>query len=475
MTESNKIPLCVDLDGTLIKTDALFESVLLLIKKNPFYIFFLPIWLAKGKPNLKKEMYSRIDFPVNSLPYNQELIEYIKTERNSGRKVYLVTASHQIIADKVSEYLGIFDDSFGTSDTYNLKAGKKRDFLVDKFGDGGFVYAGDSKADFKVWENAIKAVVVSRKNSFLKSVNKQIEVEKSFIYGKSLLATIIKEIRVYQWVKNILLFLPLLLAHQLTNEDKITDLIIAFISFSISASFVYVLNDLLDLESDRSHPRKKNRPLASGSLPVQLGILLVPILLISGLGLSFLVNAKFQLILLTYLVLTTAYSFKLKKIAILDIVILAALFTTRVISGGFAAEVDLSMWILAFSMFFFMNLAVLKRYTELLVIKKKNKLQTKGRGYHIEDMGLLLSVGPAAGFMAVLVFALYISSEQAQKLYNFPELLWLVSPILLFWIIRIWHLCVRGKMTDDPIVFTVKDRVSYLIGILIFILSYFAT
>ncbi len=445
-----------------------------MLKLNPLLIFVVPFWLAKGKPYLKEEIDKRIDFNAELLPYNDELIEYVKQEKTKGREVYLVTASHISIANKVGKYLGIFDGIYGTEKGVNLKSKKKAEFLNNKFGVGNYVYAGDAKVDYNIWEHSGKAIVVSDSSSFIKQVESKFEVEKSFYDKKNLLKTIVKEIRVYQWVKNILLFLPLLLAHSISNVTMLTDVIIGFFSFSLSASFVYVLNDLLDLQSDRNHPRKRKRPLASGKLPIQIGIILVPILLVLGLSLSFLVSFKFQIILIVYIVLTTAYSFKLKKIPMLDIILLATLFTTRIVAGAYAAEVYLSMWILAFSMFFFMNLAVLKRYTELLTMKKQNEIEAKGRGYTVEDMGLLLSIGPAAGFLSVLIFVLYINSSQATGLYNNTEILWLIAPIFLYWISRIWHLSVRGKMTDDPIVFTVKDKASYIVGILILAIVMFA-
>lgn len=474
MSDLTKYPLCVDLDGTLIKSDALFESVIQLIKYNPLLIFILPFWLMKGKPNLKEEINKRIDFNASALPYNYELIEYIKEQKVNGRKVILATASHISIAEKVANHLAIFDEVFATKEGYNLKSAKKASILSKEFGNGQYVYAGDAKADYNVWNEAAGAIVVSNNNSFIDTVQKKYNVEKAFYQKVNLFNKIIKQIRVYQWIKNILLFLPIILAHSLSNINELTNVIIGFFSFSISASFVYVLNDLLDLESDRSHPRKKNRPLASGDLPIQIGIALVPILFVIGVGLSFLLSFKFQIILISYIIITTAYSFNLKKIPILDIIVLAILFTSRIVAGAFAANVYLSMWILAFSMFFFMNLAVLKRYTELLVMKKKKEIEAKGRGYTVEDMGLLLSIGPAAGFLSVLVFVLYINSNQATELYSEPLVLWLISPIFLYWISRIWHLSVRGMMTDDPIVFTGKDKVSYIVGILIFIIAILA-
>lgn len=466
--------LCLDLDGTLIRSDVLFESIFQLARVNTLLLFLVPLWLLKGRPNLKEEINKRIDFKVDTLPYNQDLIDYAKSERSNGRKVYLATASHISIADKVAKHLNIFDGVYATKDGYNLKSEKKAKVLNEEFGKGNYVYAGDAKVDYNVWKDSAAAIVVSNSKSFVDGVNKNFSVEKTFYREVNIFKKIIKEIRVYQWVKNLLLFLPIILAHTLGNVTDLTNVVIGFFSFSISASFVYVLNDLLDLDADRSHPRKQHRPLASGDLPIQIGIVLVPILLIVGIGLSFFLSDRFQLILLSYIIITTAYSFSLKKVPILDIILLATLFTSRIVAGAFAANVFLSMWILAFSMFFFMSLAVLKRYTELLVMKKKNEIEAKGRGYHIEDMGLLLSMGPAAGFLSVLVFVLYIDSSQATGLYSEPLILWLITPVFLYWISRIWHLSVRGKMTDDPIVFTGKDRVSYVVGVIIVLIAYMA-
>ena len=467
--------LCLDLDGTLIRSDALFESIFQMAKVNPFLLLLVPIWLLKGKPNLKEEINKRIDFNAKYLPYNQGLIDYAISEKSNGRKIYLATASHISIAQKVAEHLNFFDGVYATKDGYNLKSNKKAKILNQEFGKGNYVYAGDAKVDFNIWKDSAAAIVVSNKSSFIDDVRDKFNIEKEFYNKSNLFKSILKEIRVYQWVKNILLFLPIVLAHTIDNITDLTNVLIGFFSFSISASFVYVLNDLLDLDSDRNHPRKKNRPLASGDLPIQIGIALVPILFIIGVGLSLLLNFKFQLILLAYILITTAYSFSLKKIPILDIIILATLFTSRIVAGAFAANVYLSMWILAFSMFFFMNLAVLKRYTELLVMKKNKQIKAVGRGYHIEDMGLLLSIGPAAGFLSVLVFVLYIDSSQATGLYSEPLVLWLIAPVFLYWISRIWHLSVRGNMTDDPIVFTGKDKVSYIVGLIIFIIAFLAS
>lgn len=461
-----------DLDGTLIKTDMLFESVFLLIKKNPIYILLLPIWLAKGKAHLKSEIEKIIKINPESLPYNNDVISFLENEKNKGNKLVLATASNQNIANKIGDYLNIFDEVYGSSKDFNLKSKNKRDFLNDKFGKGKYSYIGDSSADLKVWKDSKFAYVIN--NGLAKKHKIDNLKEEIGDKPKSTLKLIIKEIRVYQWVKNFLLFIPALMAHK-TNLYIYTTLSISFIAFSLLASSVYVLNDLLDLEADRQHPRKKNRPFASGNLSLLYGFILLPILIVISFGLSIsYLPFEFTLTLLIYYIITNLYSFKLKKLELLDIITLASLYTIRIISGGFAVDVPISPWLLAFSMFMFLSLALLKRYTELLTMLKENKLTASGRGYHVEDIDIIRSFGTASAYISILVYALYAYSEQVQVLYNKPIIMWVVAVLLLYWITRIWFLAHRGKMTDDPIVFTGKDYVSWIIGILVGIMVLWA-
>lgn len=465
-------PLCVDLDGTLIYSDCFLESILKLIKSSPITLFLIPFWILKGLVIFKNEVFSRVELNPEILPYNLELIEYIKLERANGRKTILVTASVQSIAEKIGNYLGIFDEIYGTKQDLNLKGVNKRDFLVKTFGEIQFAYAGDTTPDLKVWASASAAIVVSNDKEFIKKAEKIVPIEKLFTKEVNSLKTFIKSIRVYQWIKNILIFLPLILAHKIGNQEVLLQAIFAFLAFSFTASSVYLTNDLLDLESDRMHPRKKFRPLASGDMSLKSGVIFATLLLLLSFVLSVsLLNWQFSLILLMYYIITTVYSFYLKKIPILDILVLASLYTIRIIAGGGATSTPLSHWLLAFTMFLFLSLAVLKRYTELLLMKSENRLKTSGRGYHIEDMSLLMGLGPSSGFLAVLVFSLYVNSDQVISLYKHPTFLWGIAPLLLFWISRIWFLATRGQMTDDPIVFAAKDKISYIVYFLILILA----
>jgi 4-hydroxybenzoate polyprenyltransferase len=286
-----------------------------------------------------------------------------------------------------------------------------------------------------------------------------------FAEKKNHLFSIIKALRVYQWVKNILLFVPLLMAHKMMELDRNLQAIYAFIAFSLCASCVYVLNDLLDLEADRLHPHKRHRPFAAGALPIKSGVLIAPVLLASSfvIALAFL-PLQFSLILVLYFVLTTAYSFHLKRILIVDVLVLAGLYTLRIFAGGLATDVPISPWLLAFSMFFFLNLAFVKRFSELHLMQESKQVKSNGRGYVVGDIELFRSIGPASGYLSVVVLCFYINSKEVVVLYKHPELLLLIGPFLLYWITRLWLWALRGKMTDDPIVFTVKDPVSYVIG-----------
>jgi 4-hydroxybenzoate polyprenyltransferase len=277
--------------------------------------------------------------------------------------------------------------------------------------------------------------------------------------------------RVYQWLKNLLIFLPLLLAHEINNSDKWLNALIAFFSFSLSASFVYIINDLLDLESDRHHPRKCNRPIASGNLSPFSALIFAKIFFIGSFLLAILfLPFNFIISLIIYFVLTSLYSFYLKRIYLLDIITLASLYTTRLIAGAYAVEVSLSYWLLAFSMFIFLSIAIVKRYTELIVMLEENKTYAKGRGYSIVDMSLLRNIGTTTGILSVLIFILYVNSQEIIVLYNNPVFLWPVAICILLWILRIWFIAQRGLMHDDPIVFISKDKVSYLIALIILIL-----
>ena len=463
-------PLCVDLDGTLIASDSLYEGLFQLVKKKPFYFFLLPFWLLKGRAFLKSRIAENIEFKVDFLPYNNEIIEYLQSEKKTGRKIILATAASEILANKIAEKIGLFDEVIASNGTNNLFGKMKLDVLVERFGNKGYDYIGNSLSDMHIWKGADKVLVVSTKKNFIQEVEKKFKIDKLFYKPVKYLQAFVMEIRVYQWLKNLLIFLPILLAHTL-NPGLSVKALFAFISFSLMASCVYIINDLVDLEADRKHPTKRNRPFARGDLSIQGGIFLsFNFFIISVVTSLVFQNVYFSFILIFYFILTTVYTFYFKKICVFDIIILASLYTIRIIAGGAALDVYLSPWLLAFSMFVFLSLAILKRFSELKLLSNNNQTISEGRGYTTGDINLLLSIGPASGFMSVLVFVLYVNSKEVVRLYKSPELLWAIAPLILFWIIRIWFLAYRGKVHDDPVVFTIKDKRSYIIGLFILIL-----
>jgi len=295
-------------------------------------------------------------------------------------------------------------------------------------------------------------------------------VVKVFQNKRNIIKTWVKALRVHQWSKNMLIFVPLIMSHKIQDPSRLASSLIAFASFSLCASAIYLLNDLLDLESDRSHPKKKYRPLASGELPIQSGIFLASALLTSSIVLSSFLGRQFLALLVLYTLLNCAYSLYLKRRVMVDVILLAVLYVIRIFAGAAAVEVLVSSWLMAFAMFFFLSLALMKRYAELYLYNRFSKESPKGRGYVCEDMQHIATMGASSGYISVLVMALYINSKEVVALYSRPEVLWLIAPLLLYWISRVWLLTQRGKMRSDPIIFAMKDKSSYGVGFLIAII-----
>ncbi len=475
MNQNQNIVLTCDLDETLVKTDMFFEAIYSLIKSNPIFIFYFPFWILKGLPHLKQQIFSRVEIDYSILPYNQKVLDFLYIEKSNGRKLVLITATPQSIADKVEEHLNLFDEVYGSNDKINLKSHKKADKLVELYGEKGFDYVGDSLADINVWSKGRNAYLVAKTKLSQSKIQKSIKITEILDTNEKIAKSIIKEIRVYQWIKNILLFIPLIMAHHFTDLGLLTKNIAAFFAFSLIASSVYVINDIFDLDNDRKHRTKKNRPFASGKLRLQYAIILIPILtLLSLLSVFIFLDFNFLLILIIYFVTTTLYSFYLKKVVLLDILILSILFTLRIFAGGIATQTPLSPWLLGFTLFLFLSLAFVKRYTELEYVKSEQKSKTTGRGYITSDIPMIQSMGISSGFISVLVLVLYFNSEDVKLLYSNPLVLWAVTPIFLYWIINIWFVANRGNMNDDPVVFAAKDKVSYIVFALIGIILYFA-
>ncbi len=461
----------MDLDGTLIATDVLWESVLLLVRKAPTALLAAPFWALEGRATFKRRLAEHVQPNPAALPYRAEVVQLVEAARRDGRKVLLVTASDQAVADAVAEHLGLFDEALGSDGQRNLKGTKKGQYLAERFGKGGFDYAGDSSADLGVWSQAHRGHAVAASPSTVRRARAEGNVEPLPLVTPGSLRAAIRALRPHQWAKNVLLFVPAILAHRYRDPGVLFHLVLAFFSFSLCASSVYVLNDLLDLESDRQHRSKKRRPLASGALSIPSGIALGIGALAAGLGVAVVwLPLGFQLALLGYLALTTAYSVFLKRKLLLDVIMLALLFTYRVLAGGIAVNVDVSFWLLAFSLFFFTGLAFVKRYSELVALQEKELAWVPGRNYTVIDLDLVRSIGPASGIASVLVMCLYLNSPEVRELYAQPEVLILIAPVLLYWISRIWFLAGRNELDDDPVVFAIRDRVSLLTGAIVALL-----
>ncbi len=472
---TGKFPLCVDLDGTLIKTDLLWESLLALLKQNPLSLFLLPLWLFKGKAYLKHEIARRVTLDVSTLPYDQDFVEFLSNERRSGRELVLATASHVSLARDVASHLGLFEERvFGSDASINLKGERKVAFLVERYGARRFAYAGNSTADLPVWAEANEAIVVNASAGLVSRARSLTTVSHVFSEPIKWLKQVAKALRVHQWAKNVLVFIPVIASHQLTNRTLMMQAGLAFLSFSFSASSVYIINDCLDLSSDRRHPRKKHRPFASGSLSIPFGLLLAAVCLVGGVLLALALPPLFLVVLAGYMALTTGYSFYLKQFVLLDVIVLAQLYTVRVYGGGAATGVVPSHWLLTFSLFLFLSLALVKRFTELRLTSEAEGTELHGRGYWVTDLEHISSIGTASGLLAVLVLALYISSKEVLLLYTHADVLWLVCPVMLYWISRVWMLAYRNRMDDDPVVFAVKDPKSYVMAAMIGAILFFA-
>lgn len=452
--------IAVDLDGTLTFTDTLHESVVALIRDNPLMLFALPFWLFQGKSVFKAKLADYVELDVKTLPYNQPLIDWLMAEKTAGKKIVLCTATNERIAQAVANHLQLFDEVIASDAATNIKSSNKRKALDERFGFKLYDYAGNSSADIEVWAGAAHAIVVNASDGIKDRAEQATPVSKVFPAQAITFSHWHRVFRMHQWLKNTLLLVPLLAAHQFDNIQSMFTLILAFISFSLCASAVYMCNDLLDLDSDRKHPRKCNRPFAAASVPIYMGAILTPIFAIASLLLGLMVGKAFTIWLFIYFLLTCAYSLWLKRLVLIDCLTLAALYTIRIIAGGAAFAISLSFWLLAFSVFIFLSLAFVKRYAELKVQAQVGNSYAHGRGYAVSDASLVQTLGIAAGYAGVLVLSLYLQGEKMVALYARPELIWLAVPLLLFWVSWVWIKAHRGEMHDDPIVFAVKDKAS---------------
>lgn len=468
-------PIAVDLDGTLILTDSLHESALRAVRSDPLSAFKMPVWLAQGRASLKRQLAALSSFDPTTLPYNRPLLDWLQAQRDQGRRLVLCTAADLTVAQAIAKHLGMFDEVMASDGSTNLSARRKAAALEAKFGNRGFDYVGNSEDDLHVWRAARRAVVVNAPERLVNAAASICAVEAVIPAQRNSLAALPRALRLHQWIKNLLLFVAPLAAHKVPDSSHVGSMLLAFASFCLCASAVYVLNDLFDLDNDRAHARKRNRPFASGDARVVDGVVIAPLLLIVAFLLAISVGANFALWLLLYFLVTTAYTFGLKRLILIDCVVLAVLYTLRIIAGAAAASLPLSFWLLAFAVFLFLSLAFVKRYAELAAQSDERIVQAPGRAYMTSDAPLVKSLGITAGYAAVVVLALYLNSDAVIKLYASPNILWCAVLVMLFWVSWIWMKAHRGLMHDDPVLFALRDRVSLASGVAIAVIVFFAS
>lgn len=458
-----KTPLYVDLDGTLLATDTLWESILALTRSRPWMLARLPGWVLAGKAAFKRKLADLVIPDINTLPLRPEVLEFLQTEKAKGRPIILATAADARIARALADHLGLFDDVLASDGTTNLSGDRKLSAIREHCKGVAFDYLGDSHVDLPIWKASRNAIVCGGHRSVLACVQSQGNMRELATTTGSQLVGMLRALRPHQWSKNLLVMVPLIVSHQFVIATQLLATLIAIAAFCAIASSVYILNDLLDLPNDRQHPRKRRRPFAAGQVPIPTGIALgMGVWLVGLLGGTALLGWDFGAMLLLYWLCTTAYSTYLKKKLILDVLVLAGLYTLRILAGAVAIEVVPSPWLLAFSMFLFISLAFAKRYAELRTYREQDLTEAPGRRYNVSDMDLFKSVGPTSAYLAVLVLALYIQSDDVLLLYSHPTMLWLLCPVLLYWITRLWFLVDRSELLDDPVIFALRDKASYI-------------
>ena len=468
---SAALPLCVDLDGTLVKSDTLLDGLCMLARHRPATLLKWPLWLARGKAAFKREVTARAPLDAATLPYNDALVLYLREQAASGRALYLTTGSDHALAERVAQHLGMFHGVFSSDGTTNLTGERKLRLLEQQFGRGGFAYVGNSRADLPllaVSSGAMLANPAAGLGSALR--RKNVAVEKVFEDRSTIATSAWRALRVHQWAKNALIFLPLLLAHAVVSTRFLPTLL-AFFSFSLVASSTYIVNDLLDIGSDRAHAAKRRRPFAAGNLSVLFGAGLAAVLFAGGLLIALALPSRFLVWLLVYACVTLAYSLYLKRVVIVDVIILSGLYTLRLLAGAAAARVPISDWMAGFAVFFFFSLALVKRFSELENLRARGSAPLNGRGYLVHDMEQLRAFGTASAFASVVVFSLYINNPDVRNLYHAPQRLWLLTPLLIWWLSRVWLRASRGQMNEDPVVFALTDPASLVAGVLIFLIA----
>lgn len=467
-------PLCVDLDGTLVKSDTLVDSLLVLLRTDPAKIFKLPGALARGKASFKAFVSRSVSVDTAHLPYNNSLLQYLRLEFAHGRIIHLTTGADSRLANRISDDLGIFSEVFASDGATNLTGTNKLEKLRARLQCADFDYIGNETTDLPLLGHAIEPMVANPSLGLrLRLKTRGIRPARVFLERRPFFGSVLSALRLHQWTKNLLIFVPLFLSHAVTRGKLLTALA-AFGCFSLTASASYIVNDLLDLEADRRHPGKRLRPFAAGDLPATAGILLAIAFLLTGLLAARQLPGNFFEWLLIYLATSLAYSWYLKRLELIDVLVLSGLYILRLLAGSAATLTPISHWLAGFSMFLFLSLAIVKRFAELENLRLRNAVPRNGRGYILADLNQLRSFGTASAYAAVVVFAIYISGPDVVKLYRESRLLWMIVPLMILWLNRVWLLASRGKLNEDPVAFALTDPISQVIGILSLMIVFLA-
>jgi 4-hydroxybenzoate polyprenyltransferase len=456
------VPLVVDLDGTLLRTNSLIESILPLVRMKPWSLLTLPFWWLKGRAYFKHRVAAAVAPDIHSLPYRPEVIEFLRDQKRLGRSLILATGADEKLASEINREVGLFDEVMASDGHINLVGKDKRERLISAFGLRGFDYIGNDRRDFGVWCAARRALVAAASPRLVKSIANITPVEKIFKEPAAHWQDYLDAWRPTHWIKNALLFVPLAAAHRGFEFDRLERVVLAFIAFDLCASGLYLFNDLLDLPADRRHPHKKERMLASGRIPLTYALLMMPLLILGALGLALHLSIAYAGVLGLYCVLMIAYSLKLKDIPLVDVLVLAGGYALRVAAGAVAAQIRISAWLLTLCVFLFFSLALIKRYAELIVLEAQPAQgPVRARGYMSRDKGMLAAQGIASGYLAVMVLALYTNTEISERLYARHDVFWGVCLLLLYWVSYLWMAASRGRIVGDPVMFALSDRVSY--------------
>ncbi len=455
------------MDGTLLRVDTLHENLLAFLRQHFWQAWRLLFWVLRGKAFFKRQLAVRADIAVEMLPACEELVEFLREEHRRGRRLVLATAADEQIARQVADRFPLFCEVLASDGRANLGGAVKLASLVDRFGEKGFDYAGNSRADLAVWRAAQESIVVRASPVVRRRAQTEANVVRVFGERAGWFDVLKRILRLHQWPKNVLLIVPAITGHKLEDGTILERLGLGILAFCLCASSVYVMNDLLDLEADRLHRTKRARPFAAGESSILLGLGLAPLLLAAGFLCAAWLPPMFRFYLGVYWVTSTLYSWMLKRVVLLDVFVLAGLYTLRILAGHGATGIGYSNWLLGFSVFTFLSLALLKRYIELHRSNVAEVESIAGRGYQARDLQVVLTMGVGSGYLAALVLALYINSKEVTELYRQPTLLLFICPLLLYWVSRVWLLATRDRIDDDPVVFALKDKTSYLVGALV--------